>query len=123
MGDLSENFNRGEFACRCGCGGATVYPELITVLEALRAHFGKPVQVFSGYRCRDHNRRVGGAAKSMHLLGLAADVSVRDVAPKRVHDWLAAQYPGRYGIGGYLTFTHIDVRGTAARWGVWLKKG
>ncbi|MDR1472543.1 MAG: peptidase M15 [Synergistaceae bacterium] len=47
---------------------------LLDRLEALRAAFGRPLVITSGYRCAEHNARVGGAAGSLHLTGRAADV-------------------------------------------------
>jgi uncharacterized protein YcbK (DUF882 family) len=37
---------------------------------------GRPMVLTSGYRCRKHNAAVGGAANSLHCLGLAADILV-----------------------------------------------
>jgi uncharacterized protein YcbK (DUF882 family) len=51
-------------------------PLLVELLEAVRAQWGKPVVISSGYRCPSHNRRVKGAARSLHLEGRAADVLV-----------------------------------------------
>ena len=45
-----------------------------TVLEPLREHFGMPVVVSSGYRCKELNRVVGGVWNSQHLTGEAADI-------------------------------------------------
>lgn len=47
------------------------------ILDPLRAAFGKPLIVNSGYRSRFVNVAVGGVSTSQHLLGCAADVSVR----------------------------------------------
>ena len=44
------------------------------VLEPLRKCFGQPIYVNSGYRCPKLNRAVGGAVKSYHLYGRAADI-------------------------------------------------
>ena len=44
------------------------------VLEPLRKRFGKPIYVNSGYRCPELNRAVGGAIKSYHQYGRAADI-------------------------------------------------
>ena len=45
-----------------------------TVLEPLREHFGMPVVVSSGYRCKELNSVVGGVWNSQHLTGEAADI-------------------------------------------------
>jgi hypothetical protein len=36
--------------------------------------------------------------------------------PIRVMEFLLSRYQGRYGIGDYQRWTHIDVRSTKARW-------
>ena len=46
------------------------------VLDPLRAAYGKPIMVNSGYRSPLLNKAVGGAATSQHLTGEAADISV-----------------------------------------------
>jgi zinc D-Ala-D-Ala carboxypeptidase len=44
-------------------------------LERVRvALAGKPIHVSSGYRCEALNRAVGGAGRSAHVDGLAADI-------------------------------------------------
>lgn len=114
--DLSEHFDRSEFACHCGCGFNTVSKELITVLEDVRNHFGQAVTVHSGCRCTSHNAAVKGASKSQHLLGTAADIVVKNRIPALVADYLEHKYPDKYGIGRYKTFTHVDVRHNKSRW-------
>ena len=44
------------------------------VLEPIRQAFGQPIVVNSGYRCRQLNIAVGGAKRSFHLSGRAADI-------------------------------------------------
>lgn len=44
------------------------------VLDPLREKFGKPIIVSSGFRSKDLNRAVGGAASSQHMKGEAADI-------------------------------------------------
>lgn len=46
------------------------------VLEPMRAAYGMPIKVSSGYRCLELNRAVGGAATSVHQIGYAADLQV-----------------------------------------------
>jgi zinc D-Ala-D-Ala carboxypeptidase len=42
-------------------------------LERVQAITGFPLEISSGYRCAELNRRVGGAKNSQHTQGLAAD--------------------------------------------------
>ncbi len=44
------------------------------VLEPLRAHFGKPIRINSGFRCKALNDAVGGAKNSYHTKGRAVDI-------------------------------------------------
>lgn len=123
---LSENFTQKEFACKC-CGECiAISPKLLAVLEELRADLGavEPIAVVitSGYRCPAHNAAVGGAPKSQHMQGIAADIRVvkqtgRPVPPKVVADWVEKKYPEALGLGRYKGWTHIDVRPGKARWG------
>jgi len=113
---ISTHFHRTEFACNCGCGFDTVDTDTLSVLEAVRTHFGKPVIINSGCRCPDYNTKVGGAPNSQHTLGRAADIRVQGVEPSDVYDWLAANFPTA-SIGRYATFTHVDTRSHGpARW-------
>jgi len=113
---LSPHFKRSEFSCKCGCGFSLPDAELLSVLEGVRQHFGKPVNINSAYRCPAHNQAVGGAPNSAHVQGIAADIDVKDVSPADVQQYVLNKYQDRYGIGTYNTFTHIDVRAAKARW-------
>lgn len=117
---LSEHFKKKEFACKCGCGlglkDGDINPKLVEALEDVRTHFCKPVVINSGLRCDDHNKKVGGAKASRHLLGTAADIRIAGVSPNDVHAYLNEKYTDKYGVGKYRTFTHIDVRANKARW-------
>ena len=44
------------------------------VLDPLRAKYGKPIRVTSGFRCLAVNKSVGGAVTSQHTEGEAADI-------------------------------------------------
>lgn len=60
------------------------------LLEEIRALFGVPLQVTSGYRNPQVNALVGGVPTSAHALGLAADFHVKGIddlsAAKRIRD-------------------------------------
>jgi uncharacterized protein YcbK (DUF882 family) len=116
MAWTSKYFQRIEFRCKCGCGDANINPLLLPVLDDLREHFGAPVIINSGKRCAKHNKVVGGAEFSQHVLGTAADVVVKGKTPVEVHEYLTGKYPNALGIGLYNTFVHVDVRKKKARW-------
>ena len=46
------------------------------ILDPLRAAYGMPISVTSGYRCPALNKAVGGVSTSAHLIGYAADLQV-----------------------------------------------
>jgi len=117
MGDLTNNFSRKEFACRCGCGSATIDYELLAYLQVIREILEKKITIISGHRCQKHNQRVGGAVNSFHLRGMAADIKIDGMTPSQVYDFLEENLPNhQYGIGLYNTFVHIDVRSKRSRW-------
>ena len=116
MGNVSQNFNRSEFACKCGCGFSTVDVDLIKVLEVVRRRFGKPITINSACRCEDHNKNIGGSYGSKHKQGIAADIVVAETSPNEVYTFLDEYEPNRHGVGKYNNFTHIDVRQNKARW-------
>lgn len=52
------------------------------VLDPLRARYGYPIHVSSGYRCPRLNKAVGGSPTSQHVKGEAADIYVTDKRDK-----------------------------------------
>lgn len=113
---LSTNFMVKEFACSDGSDPIFIAPELVEVLQKIRNHFGKAVNITSAYRTPTKNKKVGGAAYSQHLYGTAADIKISGVSPKKVAAYAETIMPNSGGIGIYRTFTHIDVRETKSRW-------
>lgn len=111
MGDLSEHFSRAEFSCR-HCGRLDfISCELVANLEMLRSIVGRPVTIVSGWRCRTHNRAVGGATRSQHVLGKAADLPARLATPDQ------ARRAGFRGIGTKGPWAvHVDVREIPSTW-------
>ena len=49
---------------------------VLNVLQPLRDKYGKPININSGYRCPELNKKVGGVATSQHCKGEAADCGV-----------------------------------------------
>jgi uncharacterized protein YcbK (DUF882 family) len=113
----SKYFKRSEIRCKCGeCVFESFDTELLEVLTDVREHFNRPIVITSGNRCEAHNFNIGGSKKSKHMAGIAADIIVRDIAPKEVYKHLDNKYTFKYGLGLYKKFVHIDVRESKARW-------
>lgn len=118
MAKISAHFSREEFACQCGCGFDTVDAKLLEVLEVIRQHYKCPVKITSGCRCEQHNKNIGGADKSQHVQGRAADIQVACAHPHEVLDLLNKYYPDALGVGEYPRWIHIDSRDQKSRWSV-----
>jgi len=116
MGDLSKNFSRWEFQCKCGCGYDTVDYLLLSELQKLRDELNSAISINSGSRCKNHNSNVGGSSRSMHVQAKAADIVVSGYTSKEVFDILTCRFPNYYGKGLYNSFVHFDVRETPATW-------
>ena len=121
---LTNNFSLHEFASK---DGADFTPEVICNLnelaknlQVLRDELNARITINSGYRSPAHNKRVGGATKSTHLLGQAADIVVDGFTPEDVYITIERLIKeGKIAQGGlhaYNSFTHYDIRGTKARW-------
>ena len=114
---LSKNFKLDEFKCKCGkCDPILVDEALVTWLQKLRDHFGKSVNINSGYRCAKHNAsaKVGGSTSSHHVKGKAADIRVEGVTPQEVAKY--AESIGIQRIGLYDNFVHIGSDTTKKFW-------
>jgi len=59
----------------------------VTILEPVRAHYGKPVIVHSGFRCYELNKAVGGSVNSQHMAGEAVDFHVDGLTVDEVFQW------------------------------------
>lgn len=82
---LVKNFKPEEFRCECGGKYCTGYPSYMKMVELnnlqkIRTHFGKPVKVTSGMRCKTYNSKCAGSIRnSKHLTGYAADIYIPGV--------------------------------------------
>ena len=61
------------------------------ILEPLRAHFAKPISIWSGYRSPPLNRAIGGSKGSAHCDGRAADIVIPPHEVRKIGDWIAAE--------------------------------
>ncbi|MBR2679434.1 MAG: DUF882 domain-containing protein [Exiguobacterium sp.] len=121
------NFDTSEFSSRDGQKSPfplVVEPALLYLLMCIRDRFGKPIVVNSGYRSPEWNAKVGGAANSFHVKGLAADIRPTNAdADKlaRLQD-ICLRTNEIGGVGLYDDFVHVDARGSKARWDFRTKK-
>mgnify|MGYP006282664041 CR=1 FL=1 len=121
---LTQNFSKIEFESRDGSDMPddvlNNLKELAKNLQKLRDHFGEPIHINSAYRSPAHNARVGGSPNSQHLLGKAADMSMKNYSPKQVslviEKMINAGKISEGGVGLYNGFVHYDIRGSRARW-------
>ena len=112
---FTANFLLREFHCQCrerGCHYSLVHPKLVDALQMLREMVATPLVITSGFRCRNYNRVVGGAARSYHTRGMAADThSPGGVGLEELAE-AAAEISAFGAIGQYPArgMVHLDVR-------------
>lgn len=116
---ISKNFSfeeitRSETALRKGIDNTPKSEQIINlcalvhhVLQPLRDHYGKPVNISSGYRCKALNKAVGGVCNSQHMSGQAADIKIDGVTPTHIADYIASHLPYDQVIL-YPTFVHVS---------------
>jgi uncharacterized protein YcbK (DUF882 family) len=80
-------------------------PRLYVILSHVYDHFGKPLEIVSGYR---NQRR----QTSFHYKGSASDIRIPGVQLKKIRDFADSLDAGGMGVGFYprAGFVHIDVR-------------
>jgi zinc D-Ala-D-Ala carboxypeptidase len=44
------------------------------IFQPIRDHFGIPIGISSGYRCKELNKAIGGSKYSQHMIGEALDI-------------------------------------------------
>ena len=123
---LTENFYLNEFACNDGSQTPLqVYyrlQKLAIQLQVLREYLNTPITVNSGYRSVEYNKRIGGVKNSQHILGNAADITVKGYTPKNIYNAIEFLIDKgemlQGGLGLYNGFLHYDIgyNGKKRRW-------
>ena len=122
--NLTANFSKMEFESR---DGFPMPPdvlrniqELTENLQIVRDYLGEPIHISSGYRSPSHNAAIGGVSDSQHLLGKAADISMKNYTAKNLAIIFERLINNgnikQGGVGLYNGFVHYDIRGTKSRW-------
>lgn len=101
--------SKDTFKCKC-CGVNKIEDKVVTICNDIEKSVGT-ITVTSGYRCKNHNAKVGGKENSQHLQGNAADITCADV-PKLVQAckklWSDKKIGG-LGIYNARNFCHVDI--------------
>ena len=111
---LSLNFSVFEFDCPCkNCKETIVHPDLVAKLQALRDSVATTVLITSGYRCESHQKELESLGyetvrNSQHLIGMAADVCVRNRTGKDLE--ILARKAGFQAVGVAKSWIHVDLR-------------
>lgn len=113
------HFHVDELKCKCQkyCEGEYYHhPEFLDALERFRKALGAPVIINSARRCVGHNKAVGGATQSQHMLSVAVDIKIAPHTRKAL--WNAAAKAGftEHGMGFGANFLHLDWRAGRSRW-------
>jgi len=103
---ISKNFYLCEFESP-DTHEVKIDPELLEKLQKLRDMIKKPIIITSGYRTKKHNRKIGGAPRSYHLQGKAADIIVKGIPKQTVV--LYAHLCNFQGIITYRNKPHIHL--------------
>ena len=121
MGNLSRNFSSHEFRCKCGkCSNEFIVDDkLIRILQGVRDVLG-PLKISSGKRCAEHNKAIGGAKSSWHILRkgrlYAADFMILDPRSRDLKDatrlYIECDLRDAHGLGLYSNpgRVHVDTR-------------
>lgn len=84
---LSNHFNVKEFKCKCGKNhDILIDSDLIDLLEkTIKELNAKSCIIYSGYRCKEHDKKVGGSGAGPHTKGYASDCYFLDFENKRIN--------------------------------------
>lgn len=91
---LSKNFNLSEFrkGDKIPLEFIGIFTDLCQqILEPVRAEFGKPLEITSGYRSQEENREAHGQTNSEHMATTffcAADFYIEGIGMRFCFDWM-----------------------------------
>ena len=93
------------FRCKRTGTEKPIDPHLFEILSIIHDHYGKPLELVSGFRNQEHT-------SSFHFHGSASDIRIVGVDEKELHAYVTSLDVGGMGIGRYprAHFVHVDVR-------------
>ena len=96
--------------------------KLASQLQVLRNYLKAPIHINIAYRPKWYELSKGRSGNSQHVLGKAADITVKGYTPKEVYNAIELLIDKgemlQGGLGSYNTFTHYDIgfNGRKRRW-------
>ena len=118
---FTKNFKPEEFRCECGGKYCTGYPSWMKKVElqnlqSIRSHYGKPMKITSGLRCRTMNSKSKGSINtSKHLTGYAADFYMAGVTDTLANRKKAIKYIKTLPNHGYTYGNGYNSNGAAIK--------
>lgn len=113
MGNLSENYNHKDFACKCPqCKGEyRIHLGLVGILEMIATHFKKRPRILAGFYCEAYTEKLQHEKLSYHSKGKAVNITLEGVPAAEVFKF-AEKLEGVDGLGFYPeeNMVHIDTR-------------
>lgn len=115
MGDLTKNFSKSEFACKCKanpCGTDNISMELVNKLQLVRDEYGHTIAINSGCRCRYHNASIGSKETSSHIASADKEGEASDLKCENSVDrfkLLSILFKHFERIGVRKDFIHVDI--------------
>lgn len=113
---ITTHFHSTEFKCKCGCGKIKIEKKLVNNLEKLFAKLNASKCIISsGYRCKKHDKAVGGSGEGQHTKAKAADCVYYDknnkIIPSKIVICVAHDLKLFNGIAKIdKNYTHLDTR-------------
>ena len=98
--------------------GLNMDNDFLQMLDIAREIADIPFKINSGYRTKEHNKKVGGKSDSSHLVGKAVDIAYSSSRDR----WIiitALQEAGFNRLGIAKTFVHTDSDQTKAPNVIW----
>lgn len=122
---ISPHFNSNEFQCPCGQKHDILIDlKLVDRLEELYSKLDcDSIIIINGYRCRKHDKAIGGSGMGIHTKGKAVDIICRSkdkigdtpITISSIDVSCEAQnigFDGIINVDNTYTTTHLDMRGS-----------
>ncbi len=115
---LSDDFRVKEFVARIDPPPryARISPEFVDALQRVRDAAAARIMIRSAYRYPAKNSAVGGAPRSQHLVGRAADLVVSEHTPLEMAEVALRTLGPTIGVGLGARTIHLDTSGELATW-------